>query len=189
MKMTRYFFISTDLDDLERFEEELERAGIVTPQIHVLTENEGDADQHPHIHQVTPFMKKDVVRSALIGAAGGLCLAVLAIVVTALAGWHLTDAGWVPFIFLALVLLGFCTWLGGFRGIQSTNAHTQRFDDAIKEGKHVFFVDVAPDQGKVLEETARNYSTVETAGRERGAPSWIVFSQHRIKRFFTETFP
>ena len=32
MKLTRHFFISDDLDDLEHLEEELERSGIVTPQ-------------------------------------------------------------------------------------------------------------------------------------------------------------
>lgn len=189
MKLTRYFFIGTDLGDLERFEQDLERGGIVTPQIHVLTQDEGDADRRRHLHQVTPFMKKDVVHSTLIGAGVGLCLAGLAIVATVLAGWQETEAGWIPFVFLAIALLGFCTWLGGFLGIQTTNVHVKRFDEALAQGKHVFFVDLQPARRKVLKETAAKYPAVEMAGRGHGAPGWIVFSQYRIKRFFSETFP
>ena len=36
MKMLRHYFISNSLDDLEVFEEQLEAAGVSTPQIHVL---------------------------------------------------------------------------------------------------------------------------------------------------------
>ena len=35
MPMLRHYFISNDLDDLETFEEQLEAAGVSTPQIHV----------------------------------------------------------------------------------------------------------------------------------------------------------
>lgn len=188
MRMTRYFFISTDLNDLEHFEQDLERAGIVTPQIHVLTDHEGEAHSH-HVHQVSPFMKKDVVHSALLGAAVGVCLAVLVLLITVVAGWHETEIGGWPFIFLAVILMGFCTWIGGFWGIQTSNSRTRRFDQALKEGKHVFFVDHPQGQGTVLEDVSQRYPSVAMAGLARGAPSWIVFSQHNIKRFFTETFP
>lgn len=187
MTMTRYFFISTDLGVLEQFEQDLERAGIVTPQIHVLTEDEGEARRR-HVHQVTPFMKKDVVHSALLGAAGGACLAALALFVTLVAGWYEVVGG-APFIFLAIVLLGFCTWVGGFRGIQTSNSRTRQFDQAVRDGKHVFFVDHPKGQGQILEETSNRYPSLEMAGLARGAPDWLVFSQYRIKRFFTETFP
>lgn len=188
MRLTRYFFISTNLDDLEHFGTDLENAGVVTPQIHVLTDNEDEAHRH-HVHQVTPFMKRDIVHSAIAGAAVGVCLAVVAFVVTMVAGLHGTEAGSWPFIFLAVILLGFCTWVGGLSGIQSSNSRTRQFDQAVKEGKHVFFVDQPKGHGAELEAVSNRYATVEMAGRDRGAPSWLVFSQHGIKRFFTETFP
>ena len=37
MKVLRRYFISDDLDDLDVVEEQLESAGVSTPQIHVLT--------------------------------------------------------------------------------------------------------------------------------------------------------
>lgn len=187
MRMTRYFFIGTNLDDLEHLEQDLEQAGVVTPQIHVLTEYEHDAHRR-HVHQVTPFMKKDVVHSALVGAACGVGLAALALIITILGGWY-EYAGGIPFLFMAIVVLGFCTWLGGFRGIQTSNSRTRQFDQAVRDGKHVFFVDYPSGQGRILEETSGRYPSVEMAGRARGAPGWLVYSQHNIKRFFSETFP
>lgn len=189
MKLTRYFYISDDLDDLESFEEDLEEEGVLTPQIHVLTLDDTGATNHHHLHQVTSFMKKDIVHSTLIGAAIGLAAAMLVLVVTYLAGWHETAAGWMPFLFLAVIMLGFCTWQGGLWGIQTPNVHFGRFEQALNSGKHVFFVDLAPGHGQILKKIANNHPTVEMAGMDRGAPSWIVFSQYHLKRFFTQTFP
>ena len=42
MQLLRHYFISDDLDDLELFEEQLESAGVSTPQIHVLSRDEDD---------------------------------------------------------------------------------------------------------------------------------------------------
>ncbi len=189
MKLKRHFFISDDLDDLERFEEDLEQAGIVTPQIHVLTLNDSGAENHHHLHQVTEFMKRDVVHSTLICAVAGFCVAILVLLVAWLAGWTNTAAGWLPFVFLAIVLFGFITWEGGLRGIETPNTHFQRFERALQDGKHVFFVDVAPGQEKLVRELARNHPTAEAAGTAPGAPGWLVFSQHRLRRFFADTFP
>ena len=189
MKLTRHFFIGDDLDDLERFEEELERAGVVTPQIHVLTLDDSGADRHHHLHQVTGLMKKDLVHSTVLGALVGLCVSTLVLIVVHAAGWSETPAGWVPFIFLAIVVLGFFTWEGGLFGIETPNVHFKRFEKALQNGKHVFFVDLEPEQGKILEDVVKKHSMVEAAGTGRASPHWIVFWQHRIKRFFVETFP
>ncbi len=189
MKMTRYFFISDDLDDLEHLEEELERAGIVTPQIHLLTNDERAADAHHHLNQVVSFMKKDVIHSGLIGLALGICAAVLVLGVAWGAGWTETAAGWMPFIFLSIVLLGFCTWEGGLIGMQRPNVHFKHFNDALEAGKHVFFVDLEAPQAAALKEVVRKHPRLAAAGTAAGMPSWIVFGQHRLTQFFTKTFP
>src|SRR5499427_1894711 len=109
MKMLRHYFISDDLDDLEVIEEQLEAAGISTPQIHVLTAHDAELDHHAHLHRVQSLMKKDIVHSTVVGAIIGVVLATLVLVVSHLAGWTQTAAGWVPFIFLAIIVLGFST--------------------------------------------------------------------------------
>lgn len=189
MKLTRYFFISDSLDDLERFEKNLEQTEIVSPQMHLLTLDDSGAANHEHLQSMTSFMKKDIIRSTLFGAGIGLCAAILVLIVSYLAGWTQTAAGWMPFIFLAFVVLGFVTWQGGLWGIQKPNVHFDSFEQALNDGKHVFFVDVTPAHGRVLQEIAAKHSAVEAAGSARGAPTWIVFSHHGLKRFFTQTFP
>lgn len=189
MKMTRHFFISNDLDDLERLEEELERAGVLTPQIHLLTLDDSGAANHRHLHSVTALMRQDLVHSTLIGAGVGAVVAALLLAVAYLASWTQTPAGWLPFFFLAVIALGFFAWEGGLWGIQTPNLHFKRFEKAIQDGRHVFFVDLEPGQEDLAKRCAQRHPGLQAAGMDIGAPHWIVFWQYRIKRFFTETFP
>ena len=189
MKMLRHYFISDDLDDLEVMEEQLEAAGISTPQIHVLTAHEAELDHHAHLHRVQSLMKRDVVHSALIGAAVGVCAFVLVLVVAHYAGWTQTAAGWVPFVFLAIVLLGFCTWEGGLFGIQRPNYHFARFEQALKEDKHIFFVELEPSQEPILERVMKSHPKAQLAGTEPVSQHWFIEFQKRVPRFFKETWP
>ena len=50
MKLQRRYFVSNNLDDLEVLEEQLESAGVSTPQIHVLSRNDADVENHHHLH-------------------------------------------------------------------------------------------------------------------------------------------
>jgi hypothetical protein len=181
--MNRHYYISDDLDDLETVETELEANGISTEQIHVLSENDADVEQHHHLHDVPSFMKQDVVHSGEIGALVGVVLAALVLGVAYLLGWTESAAGWTPFIFLAIVVLGFSIWEGGFFGIQVPNAHFRNFGQKLKEGKHVFFVDVEPDQESVLDRVIGRHPTLQDAGTGTAAPHWIVAWMHRWHQF------
>ena len=142
--MKRFYFISDDLDDLERLEAELEDNGLQEPQIHVLSEDDAELARH-RLNEVHSFMKTDVVHSAIRGAVLGLVAAFLALAVANLSG--LPEAvGWAPFVFLAIVLLGFFTWEGGLFGIQETNSQFRRFEADLKHGRHIFIVDINPEQ-------------------------------------------
>lgn len=189
MKLQRHFFISDDLDDLERLEEELEQAGIVTPQIHVLTRDDSGADHHPHLHKVVSLMKRDLVHSTMVGAAVGLCVSALIVLVVHFAGWADGRVGWLPFVFLAIIALGLCTWIGGLHGIDTPNVHFRQFEQALAEGKHIFFVDLRRDQSELLRRHTARHPRLRDAGTGEAAPAWLVFWQHRMKRFFVETFP
>ena len=69
--MDRYFFISGDLDEMARVEEELENVGLTIAQIHVLSKDD-EALARRNLHEVHAFMKTDVVRSSLRGAVIGV---------------------------------------------------------------------------------------------------------------------
>ena len=174
MQMLRHYFISDNLDDLELFEEQLEAGGVSTPQIHVLSTDDAEVERHKHLHAVQSLMKKDVVRSTELGALVGLCAFVLVLGIAYFAGWTQSPAGWMPFIFLAVVLLGFCTWEGGLVGIQEPNHNFTRFEQALKDGKHVFFVDLEPGQEAILESVLKRHSQVEPAGTGASTPHWLI---------------
>lgn len=182
MKMLRHYFVSDSLDDLELFEEQLEAAGVSTPQIHVLSSNDTDVAKHSHLHAVQSFLKSDVLHSTARGAVVGIVAFVLVLTIAYLAGWTQTAAGWMPFIFLAVILLGFCTWEGGFMGIQRPNYNFARFEQALKDGKHIFFVDLEPQQEATLDKILVAHPQVVLAGTG-AAPvqHWLVTLQQRLR--------
>lgn len=182
MQTRRHYYISDDLDDLESFEEELEAAGIDIVQIHVLSEDPEGVREHQHLHEVQDFMKKDVVHSGLFGAVIGLIAATLALVIPYSLGWTATAVGWVPFAFLAVVLLGFCTWEGGLLGIHRTNHSFEQFRGALDAGRHVFFVDAEPDQEQILEQTRQRHPRIEPAGKGHAVPHWLISLQRGTRK-------
>ena len=180
MKMQRRYFIGSSLDDLEVFEEQLEAAGISVPQIHVLSRDDTEVANHQHLHEVQSFMKRDVVHASLQGAVVGMGLSVLLFL--AAYGLELThtSAGWMPFVFLSVVVLGFCTWEGGFIGIQKPNYKFVRFEKVLSEGRHVFFVDLEPGQQEILETALKLHPNLEVAGSEDFSPHWLVSLQRKV---------
>lgn len=189
MKMLRHYFISDNLDDLEVFEEQLENVGVSTPQIHILSKNDTGVAHHHHLHSVSSFMKQDALHSASQGAVIGVAAAVTVLSVAFTVGWTESAAGWVPFIFLAVILLGFFTWEGGLFGIQKPNHHFRHFERALEEGKHIFFIDLEPSQEAILDDLLKSHSQVQLAGTGTSTPHWFIEWQKRVPRFFRETFP
>ncbi|MFS2067160.1 magnesium transporter [Pseudomonas sp. CT11-2] len=180
--MNRHYYISDNLDDLEALETELEANGINTEQIHVLSEQVADVEEH-HLHEVNSLMKQDVVHSGEIGAAVGVPLAALILGGAYWLGWTETAAGWVPFIFLAIVIFGFCIWEGGFFGIQVPNAHFRNFKQMVEDGKHIFFVDVDPNQEPVLDRVIEHHPKLKIAGTGTASPHWTVAWLHKWHQF------
>ncbi len=73
--MKRHYFLSDDLDDLDRCEADLLAAGLDTPQIHVLSRDDAGVANHPHLTPVEAVLKKDVVRGTEVGAVIGVLTA------------------------------------------------------------------------------------------------------------------
>lgn len=189
MSLTRLFFTSRDLDDLERLEADLEAAGIASPQIHVLTLDDGGADQREHLHSVSSLMKRDIVRSGITGAAVGVIAASIVLILPKVMGWTDSAAGWLPWIFLAVIAFGICTWEGGLWGIQTPNAHFRKFEARLRSGEHLFFVDIDPQHRRTLDEAVSRHGKVQRIGEGHAAPSWFVFGQQRFKKIFVDTLP
>ena len=180
--MNRHYYISDNLDELEKIESELEAGGINTEQIHVLSEQDASVEQH-QLHDVNSFMKKDLVHSGRLGGLFGLGLAVLVLSTAFLSGWAATPVGWMPFVFLALLAFSFGVWEGGLLGMQRPNVHFREFHDVLRQGKHLFFVDVAPKQEAALARVVLRHPQLELAGTGSATPGWLVALQHRWQQF------
>ena len=178
--MKRHYYVSDDLSDLEAVERELEQSGLSLPQIHVLSENDAEVEKH-HLHAIESVLKQDVVHSTQLGAVVGIISAALILGLTYTMQWHTTAAGWLPYGFLAVVVLGFCTWEGGLVGIQIPNYQFKRFQVLLKQGKHVFFVDVNAKQYEVLCDVVERHSSLIHAGTGDATPSWVVKGQDKFK--------
>ena len=179
--MKRHYFISTDLDDLEVVEQDLERAGVGTPQIHVLSEDDAGVETH-HLHEVEAVLKKDVVHGTELGAVVGVIGAAIVLTVAWFSGLTETYT-WVPAIFLSVIVLGFCTWEGGLIGIGEPHVDFRRFQDQLHEGKHVLFVDIPVEQESILKSVVANHPKLEDAGEGASTPGWVVGAQQKWTRF------
>jgi hypothetical protein len=182
MSLQRYFYISNDLDDLATLEQELKDNGIATPQIHILSQNDADVEHHK-LNEVEAVLKKDVVHSMKKGAVIGIAFSAAMLALAYLAGWTASAAGWMPAIFLSVIILGFCTWEGGLFGIQEPHHQFKRFDKALKQGKHVFFVDINQQQEQTLNLLVKKHTSLKRAGKGEATPEWVVNWQTNWKGF------
>ncbi|GAA0368189.1 magnesium transporter [Bowmanella denitrificans] len=180
--MLRYYYLSNDLHDLAKVEEDMQRRGFSKPHFHVLSEHDAEVEQH-HLNAIEPVLKKDVVHSTETGALFGILAAVFILAMAYWLGWTDTAAGWLPFVFLAVVVLGFCTWEGGLIGIQVPNRRFKRFQTLLAKGHHILFVDVDQSQELVLSEILQQHPGLKQIGTGETAPRWVVKGQEKFDRF------
>jgi len=185
--MKRHYYISNDLDDLDHVEEELEKAGVATPQMHVLSRDDAGVATRPHLNPVEAVLKKDVVKGTEIGAVVGVIGAGLVVGVSYYSGVTET-VGWVPFLFLAVIVLGFCTWEGGLFGIQEPHEDFVRFQDDLDAGRHIFFVDIDDEQESALAQIVSAHPGLMAAGEGTATPKVVVEAQKKFHNAM-ETLP
>jgi hypothetical protein len=186
--MKRHYFISDNLDDLDRIEDELERRGVAKPQIHVLSKDDAGVETHQHLHNIEAILKQDVVHGTILGATLGLVAAALVLLVAYLTRLPETYT-WMPFYFLSIVMFGFVTWSGGFYGIQTPHKDFRRFQKDLDNGRHVFIVDVDPAQESIVKQMEKDHPELVDAGTGAATPRWVVMGQQRFKNITTTTFP
>ena len=180
--MLRHYYVTDDLDELVIVENELKENGFTTAQIHILSENDVGVENH-NLHEVAAVLKQDVVHSTILGALVGVISAMLLLAIVAFFNWYVSPAGWMPFIFLAIIILGFCTWEGGFIGIQKPNIHFKRFQEILHDGKHILFVDVDPEQKSTITSLMKSHPKLEPSGFGESTPQWVVRGQDKFKQF------
>jgi Uncharacterized protein conserved in bacteria len=179
--MKRFYYTSDSLDGLSEVEHELEIAGITKPQIHVFSRDDAGVEQH-ELHTVQEFMKRDVLHSGLWGAVVGLAIASLVMIAVNLSGIG-ADFGWAPFIIPAILVLIFCTWEGGLFGIHKTHHDLRNFESALRDGKHILFVDVETKERSLLQNIQLRHPHLKPAGEGPSTPSWAISCQKKWHDF------
>ena len=94
---------------------------------------------------------------------------------------------WVPPIFLSIIILGFCTWEGGFIGIQKPHMDFERFQDTLRSGKHVLLVDVRASQEHILQRVTGEHPKLTPAGEGHAAPGWFVSARDLFNQMIKGT--
>ncbi|GLS25762.1 NAD/FAD-utilizing enzyme [Marinibactrum halimedae] len=179
--MKRHFYITNDLQEMHRVQEDLEASGVTTPQIHVLSNDDVECEKN-ELNDVDSLLKKDVIHSTEVGFLVGMVVAVAILVSAHLSG--VTEyITWVPPLFLSVVIIGFCSWEGGLIGIQAPHHDFRKFQSELASGNHVMLVDVNDRQESVLENVMGMHPKLHVAGVGEAAPGWILSLQRRFQQF------
>lgn len=186
--MRRHYFISNNLDDLDRLQKRLENRGVLRSQIHVLTTDDAGVETRQHLHNLESVLKYNIVHGTKLGAYTGFALAIIILTIAAYSNIATTYT-WPPLIFLAIVIFGFSTWFGGYHGIQKPHKDFTQFENTLNQGKHVFFVDVDLEQEQMLEEVISFYPDLQKAGTGSARPRWLVVGQDKAIFIASHTFP
>lgn len=179
--MKRYYYIANELDSIEQAERGLENSGFSHLQLHVLSDNDAEVEKR-HLNDVDSISKKDVIASTLMGAGLGIIGAGMVIGIAVMMGVT-GQASWAPVLFLAVCLLGFCTWEGGLFGIQTPNRQFKRFEKALSAGKHVFFADVDDSQKMAFFQVMSEFPQLESAGSGKAEMEWLLSMRQNARRF------
>jgi hypothetical protein len=158
--MTQLKYLTDDIDELDAAEHDLEENGIPRSHIHILSNSEGEVEQH-NLPQFSEWSKRDIASSGLKGASVGVILSAMIL----LGGFAYGVVGattWILLSFVAVMVMGFCTWEGGLMGIAKLNHSFAAYREALDRGEHLLVVDTDND----MEERAARYS-VESHGMLR----------------------
>tara|TARA_B100000809_G_C15138968_1_gene532039 strand:- start:1211 stop:1717 length:507 start_codon:yes stop_codon:yes gene_type:complete len=160
--MNRLFFVVSSLESVESVENDLIGGGINESHIHLLSSQPNEADKR-NLHEVSSLAKSDVYQSTLKGIPIGVLLASAVVALTHYYSWY-TQFTWVPFIFLAILVMGFSCWEFGLWGIQHRNSELSQFDNTIDKGRHVLLIDSDSNDREKIKSICLNVGDVFYAG-------------------------
>lgn len=179
--MNRYYFITNDMDDLANVEQELEQQGVLKEQMHVLPYNDAVAEERG-LESVDSIFRKDILRTLAVGFGIGCAVAALMLTVAFFVGVESTQA-WLMLGFIALMIVGVCTWEGGLAGVHWPQHQFRRFGRDLKRGFSVFFVDVDEGQEQTLVTTAKQHKQLQPVGNGEGESAALVKLRHNLRSY------
>ncbi len=145
--MKQLFFIAPSLSSIEVTRKALKALGVRHHNLHVLTNRQGDADRRA-LNPVSSLNRNDMIRWISGGFLVGCVVSMVLLLGISLLGGLQSLSGisndleWLVMCFISAMVTGFCSWEAGLLGLHKHNHKYAKFQEAIDQDKHVFFVDV-----------------------------------------------
>ena len=165
--MKRLYYFTKSLASVQGITGELRQAGIGENRLHVMG-TDTMAIAQAHVHGTTTWEETDIMHSGFLGAIIGMAAGLFGGFLLAGAdpwGTNL-DSGAI----IGMTLFGTCfgAWLGGLRGVSSTNHHLSPYLDRVEQGDYLMMVDADDDLQATKVENVMNghRHEAEEAGRE-----------------------
>ena len=156
--MKHAYYLSDNLDELEQVHDELIDCGLKDSQIHVLSEHEADVQKH-HMRNVNSISRTGMLTFMVKGALVGSVLAAFVIALSYLMG--VSSSVWMaPFVFAAVMALGFSVWEAGLMGLHRLNSRFSAFKDELDQGEHMLILDFAGKQQSFVESVLSKHPRV-----------------------------
>jgi hypothetical protein len=156
--MTNAYFLSSDLDELEQTQIELCKHGLSDADIKVWSEESADVEHH-HLHNLDDISKTNVVSAMSKGAVVGFVASSLIIVCSLLLGLD-QSVYFVPMVFLAVMVFGFCIWEAGLIGAHNINQKFPHLKSKLKAKQHILILSFSPSQKVAIETVLRNHPRI-----------------------------
>ena len=181
--MKRQYFIADNLESIKQLENILLANYFEYEQLHVFNWNDKLVNKSRfNYREINDCQKRNMWRSGLRGLVIGLTTAAILLTIVYSLGLYTNPAGWIPFVFLAIVAIGFFAWEGGIHGIQKQDEVCSRFMEALRNGQVVFFVDFTRNQEEILNEAINAQRELVATKDSAAPPDWMVNGQVKLKK-------
>ncbi|MDD2767203.1 MAG: hypothetical protein PHT19_00625 [Methylococcus sp.] len=155
--MKRLYYLTENLDSVERIASALHKEGISDWNFHVISKDQAGLYRR-HIHSANFIQKSDAVRYAERGALLGFAFSVLGSLYVASAQPFGSDMGSMVYLAIFGFITLFGVWVGGLMGMTTENQKIAAYHNEIDAGKHLLLIDAKiEEEERVRELMARTH--------------------------------
>lgn len=163
--MKRLYYLSNNIDVVEKLSDELHAKGLTDWNFHVMGKDKANMIRH-HLHTTSLLHELDIIRSGERGVLVGFVVGLLLTCYVALVTPFGASMNLLAQIASVVLFSMFGAWLGGLVGVQNENYKIRRFHSAIDNGEFLIMVDVTHKQRREVEDTIDRFHEIRRAGED-----------------------
>ncbi|WP_370278376.1 hypothetical protein [Pontibacterium sp.] len=147
--MKQHYYLTDDINSVEKIAEDLHTIDIDDDHIHVVGLDTDAIEEH-HLHTARVIDETDIVRSSERGLLVGLVFGVLFAVLGSMFTPFGIEVSGPSLVMITVFIVGLCTYWGGIIGTYFENYRISSFREAIQQGKYLLMVDTEAGQESPL---------------------------------------